>query len=458
MRLAPTPYIPAVLKIFPDTYRYRLAFGPRFLKDPIRFLNECVRECGDIVALSPGRVFFVNHPNFIKHVLQDNHPNYRKGSNMTKMLMPYFGQGLLTSEGAFWKRQRRLAQPAFHRRHSPELADLMKDTIGVTLRRWETTARDFRDFREDLTEMILTIVLKGLLGTDWGENPEALLKAVEDLEEALALVASFIDPFQAPLWMPTRRNLAIKRALRSADHWIYRLIDARRKHPGGEDLLALFLAAKDTETGETMSDQQARDEMLTVLRTGHSTIRELVLWTWYLFSMNPDAERRFYDEVDTVLEGRPPQFEDLPKLTYTLKALHESMRLYPPAWVFVRAAIAEDEIGGYHIPAGAMVVVCPFVTHRSETWWPEPEQFDPERFALERMSSQPKFAYFPFGGGSRLCIGNHFALMEAQLILSMTAQKFRIERDVSSDVRRVLFVSCMAHDLRLRMIPRTRSV
>ena len=246
-------------------------------------MNASVKECGDVVALSPGRVYFVNHPDYVRHVLQSNHPNYRKGPAMTAMLKPFFGQGLITSEGGLWKRQRRLAQPAFSRRHSPEMADLMIETIAEALQRWETDAREFRDFREDLTEMILSIVLRGLLGTDWGEDPVALLKAIEELEEALALVASFSDPFQAPLWVPTARNRRIKRALAEADHWIYRVIRARRNQQGGEDLLTLFLAARDPETGEGMSDQQARDELLTMLRAGHSTLRELVLWTWYLF-------------------------------------------------------------------------------------------------------------------------------------------------------------------------------
>jgi cytochrome P450 len=454
MKTAPGPAVHPLLRMMPGKVR-QLAMGSRFLRDPLGFLGESVREYGHIVALSPGRVFLLNHPDYVKHVLQQNHPNYTKGPRMTKMLKPFFGQGLITSEGSLWLRQRRLAQPAFARRCSPELQQLMVETTARWIERWESTGTHFRQFREDLTELTLDILLKGVLGTDWGDNPGALLKAVTELEEALALVSSYSDPFQPPLWMPTRKNLRIKRALRETDHWIYRLIAARRKQAApGNDLLSLFMAARDADTGETMDDRQLRDELLTMLRTGHSTLREAVLWCWYLLASNPEAERRFYDEIDTVLGGRSPSFEDLPRLTYTLQVIHESMRLYPPAWVFVRAAIHDDEIGGYHVPAGAMVVLCPYVTHHHPDFWEDPETFDPDRFTPERSAARPKFAYYPFGGGPRLCIGNHFAFMEAQIILAMTAQRFRLELDREHKVQIALFVSLMAHDLWLRMIPR----
>jgi cytochrome P450 len=456
MKNAPSPAVSPIFKLLPGRFRYRAALAPRFLRDPLGFFTDAVRECGNIVALSPGRIFLVNHPDHIRHVLQENHPNYRKGTEMTKMLQPFFGEGLLTAEGAMWLRQRRFSQPAFHRRHSPEMAKLMVDTTAAMLKRWEANGGQFREFRDDLTELTLDILLKGVLGTDWGEDPRGLMHAVLELEEALALVASFSDPLKPPLWLPTPRNRKIKRALQAADHWMYRLIESRRRQDQhGNDLLALWRDTRDPDTGEGMSDRQLRDELLTLLRTGHSTLRELVLWTWYLFGQNPEAQKRFYDEVDTVLEGRPPTYEDLPRLPYTLMAIHESMRLFPPAWVFVRAAIKDDEIGGYTIPAGAMVVICPFVTQRSAEWWPEPEKFDPERFTPERSADRPKFAYCPFGGGPRLCIGNNFALMEAQLVLAMVAQKFRLELDPAHKLKRVLFVSMMAHNLWIRMIPRS---
>ncbi|MFN0167030.1 MAG: cytochrome P450 [Bryobacteraceae bacterium] len=459
MKNAPSPSIHPLLHLLPGRLRYRVALGPRFLRDPLGFFTESVREHGDIVAFSPGRIFLINHPDYIKHVLQDNHPNYRKGLEMTKMLQPFFGQGLLTSEGPLWLRQRRLAQPAFHRRHSPEMMKLMTESTAAMLRRWDTTAGQFRERRDDLTELTLDILLKGLLGTDWGEDPKGLMDAVLELEEALALVSSFSDPFQPPLWLPTPRNRKIKHALEAADHWMYRLIASRRRNGNpGNDLLALLMEARDADTGEGMSDRQLRDELLTLLRTGHSTLRELVLWTWYLFATNPEAEQRFYAEVDSVLGDRPPTYEDLPKLPFTLMAIHESMRLYPPAWVFVRAALGDDEIGGFRIPAGAMVVMCPYVTQRSEEWWPDPEKFDPERFMPERSGNRPKFAYLPFGGGPRLCIGNNFALMEAQVILAMVAQRFRLEVDPNHTLKRVLFVSMMAHNLWIKMLPRGQGV
>jgi cytochrome P450 len=459
MKDAPAPPIPAILEWLPGRLGRKIYLGRKFLQDALGFFGECVRNHGHIVAISPGRIYLINHPGYIKHVLQDNHPNYRKGLEMTRMLRPFFGEGLLTAEGKAWLRQRRYAQPAFHRRHSPELAKLMTDTAEAALGRWEADAREFRDFRDDLTRLTLDILLKGVLGTDWGPDPEGLMRAVLELEEALALVSSFSDPWQPPLWVPTPRNRKILHALREADRWMYGLIEGRRRAgQSGQDLLALLMAAQDPETGESMTDRQLRDELLTLLRTGHSTLRELILWTWYLFAQNPAARDRFYQEVDGVLGTRTPTFDDLPRLPYTAMSIHESMRLYPPAWVFVREALADDQIGGCAVPQGSMVVMCPYITQRSEEWWPEPEKFDPERFLPERSEGRPKFAYYPFGGGPRLCIGNNFALMEAQLILAMVAQRFRVEMDPGHPVKRVLFVSMMAHNLRFRMLPRAADV
>jgi cytochrome P450 len=203
-----------------------------------------------------------------------------------------------------------------------------------------------------------------------------------------------------------------------------------------------------------MSTQLLRDELLTMLRTGHSTLREAISWCWYLLGTHPEAQERMIAEVDAVLGDRPPTFEDLPRLTYTWRVLHEAMRLYPPAWVFVRSAIDDDEIGGYHIPARSMIVICPYITQRTAAWWPEPEAFDPDRFAPERSAGRPHFAFCPFGGGPRLCIGNSFAIMEATVILAMTAQRFRVEVDPSRPVKLVLYVSLMAHNLWLRMVQR----
>ena len=214
------------------------------------------------------------------------------------------------------------------------------------------------------------------------------------------------------------------------------------------------MAARDTDGDQGMSDQQLRDELLTMLRTGHSTLREAISWAWYLLGTNPDVQQRLQSEIDQVLGGRMPVFEDVARLPYTWMVLHEAMRLYPPAWVFVRTAIGDDEIGGYHIPAQSMIVLCPYLTHRSVAWWEDPEKFDPERFSRDRSAGRPPFAFFPFGGGPRLCIGNNFALMEATVILAMTAQKYHLVVDEDHPVRPVLYVSLMAHNLWLRMIER----
>ena len=455
MRKAPGPSAPAFYRVLPKPFQDRIGAARLFLRDPLEFFVRCVREYGNIVALSPDRIFLLNHPDDIKHVLQDNHRNYCKGPTMTRMLKPFFGQGLITSEGEQWLRQRRLAQPAFNRRHSPEMLKLMVETTAAMLARWEATAGQSREHREELTQLTLQILLKGVLGTDWGKDPDALLHAVLELEGALSLASSFSTPVPLPLWIPTRRNRATRRALRTVDYWIYELIASRRRSgQQGNDLLALLMAARDTDGDQGMSDQQLRDELLTMLRTGHSTLREAISWAWYLLGTNPDVQQRLQSEIDQVLGGRMPVFEDVARLPYTWMVLHEAMRLYPPAWVFVRTAIGDDEIGGYHIPAQSMIVLCPYLTHRSAAWWEDPEKFDPERFSRERSAGRPPFAFFPFGGGPRLCIGNNFALMEATVILAMTAQKYHLVVDEDHPVRPVLYVSLMAHNLWLRMIER----
>jgi cytochrome P450 len=234
--------------------------------------------------------------------------------------------------------------------------------------------------------------------------------------------------FQPPLELPTRRNRRFVRSRGTLDRIVYRIIDERlRTEENNGDLLSLLVHARDEDTGERMNRKELRDEVITLYLAGHETTAMNLTWTWYLLSQHPQVERNLHDELDSVLGGRTSTVEDLPKLRYTTMVIAESLRLYPPAWSVARQAIQDDEVGGYAVPKGAPITMVQYITHRHPEFWDDPECFDPERWTPDRAAKRPKFTYFPFGGGPRLCIGNNFALMEAQLILATLAQHYRVQ-------------------------------
>jgi cytochrome P450 len=369
--------------------------------------------------------YMIFHPRDVKHVLQENHRNYSKDTYLIRFLRPLLGRGLFSNDGQSWLHQRRLMQPAFHRKQLATFGRLMTGATGSMLERWQHTAgNQTLDVAEEMVRLTLQIVSQALFSIDLSDETDTVGQAFT------ALMVPFMDYIYhpvPPLGFPTKRNRRIQHFIRTLDRVVQEIItEHRRLGAGKDDLLSTLLEARDEETGEQMNDRQVRDEVMTLLLAGHETTSNALSWTWYLLSQHPDAERCLHAELEQVLGGRTPTVEDLPRLTYTRMVLDETLRLYPPAVGFNRKALADDEVGGYVVPANTLIWLSPYITHRHPDFWENPDVFDPERFSPERSAGRPHFAHYPFGGGPRLCIGNHFAMMEAQLVLATIAQRYRL--------------------------------
>jgi cytochrome P450 len=407
---------------------------PELRRDPLNLYLRAQHEYGDVVRLrlfGPFYVYLVSHPHDVEHVLRSNYRNYPKGF-ISAVLKPGLGEGLLTSAGDLWLRQRRLMQPVFHRQRLAALVPTMTDAVEKLVERWEPFARSGQPFdvAAEMARLTLEIVSRTLFGLDVSGEAETIGRA-------LAITNShanyrYLHPFALPPWIPTRRNRRAAQAQHTLDVVVHQIIaERRRAKEDRDDLLGMLFAARDEEMGAGMSDKQLRDEVITILLAGYETTANALSWTWYLLAQHPEVERKLHAELAAGLrpEGtwRMPTYDDLPKLPYTRMVFDESLRLYPPAWATARQAQAADQIRGYRIPARAPVAISQYVTHRHPAYWDNPETFDPERFTPERSVGRPKFAYFPFSGGPRQCIGNNFALLEAQLILATIVQRYHLE-------------------------------
>jgi cytochrome P450 len=401
---------------------------PQLRSDPVGTFLDAADQYGDIAHLKAGPYhgFLLSDPADIKHVLQDNARNYHK-SPLYQRLRDSLGNGLLTSEDSFWLRQRRLAQPAFHRQRLVAMADVMVSCAEQRLDRWEQTAANGEtiDLVAEMMTLTQAIIVRTMFSTDLGETAEIVNRTWPIINRRIG-ETFWSTKLETTLPLPANRRFA--RALRELDTVVYRIIADRRQTRRDEaDLLSMFLSARDEETGAGMTDRQLRDEVMTMLLAGHETTSLALSWTYYLLSRHPETERTITDEVDRVIGDRRPGFTHGDQLVYTRRVLEESLRLYPPAWGFSRLALGDDQIGGYRVPNGSIVFLIPFVIHRRPKLWPDPERFDPDRFTPEHESARPRFAYIPFGGGPRGCIGNQFAMLEAQLIVAAIAQRYRIE-------------------------------
>jgi cytochrome P450 len=392
----------------PPTVRGHLLFGnyQRFYRDPLRVVTETSREWGDIVELRllPGiSTHLVTHPDGVEQVLKRNQKNYRKSDIFVRPVSLLAGRGLLTNEGESWLRQRRLAQPAFHRKRLTALVALMANSAELTALNWteRQSQEPVIDVLGEMTRLTLGIASRALFSIDYSDDADRVGSAVRVAFEHINYRMN--TPFALPLKILTLRNRHFLHARQTLDNLVYDLIRERKRtgeHPG--DLLSMLMDARDEETGEGMSDRQLRDEVLTLLIAGDETTSAALAWTWYLLALHPSAETRLHAELAGVLGGRTPDAADLPALPYTRMAFEEALRLYPPAWGQPRQAINEDQIDGYRIPAGALVTISQWVTHRHPDFWENPETFDPERFSPQRSVARPTFAYFPFGEGARL--------------------------------------------------------
>jgi cytochrome P450 len=367
--------------------------------------------------------FLINKPEYIEHVLLTNQRNYRKSDFLRRILGPLLGDGLLISEGEFWRRQRRIAAPAFHAKRIAEFVTAMTSCTATTLAGWRSMTGPF-DIAAEMLALTLDIVARTMFSTDVG-GEIASLRRLTDI--VVALRPSTLDLLGLPEWIPRRQPAAYRRAIAEFEALVSRLL-AERRADGRDrgDLLSMLLAARDPETGEGMSDRQLRDEILTILLAGHETVANALTWTWYLLARHPEAEARLHEELDRVLGGRLPSFADLAELEWTRMVIEEAMRLYPPAHTISRTAIGEDWIGGVRVPPGAAITISAYLTHRNPNLWRNPERFEPERFAPGAVAQRHRFAYLPFGGGPRICIGNGLAIVEAKAIVATIAQRYRV--------------------------------
>ena len=380
------------------------------------------RDYGDIVTMRyyNFRVFFISHPDYIEQVLVTDNRKFIKGRILRKNKQ-LFGNGLLTSEGDFWLRQRRLAQPAFHRGRVASYADTMVRYASRIASEWRNGEE--RDIHAEMMRLTLSIVAKTLFDADVDREAKRVGHA---LEAIMQLNSDFRKLILTPTWLPTPRKIRATIATAKLNRIVYRFIEERRASGvDNGDLLSMLLAARDDD-GSRMTDRQLRDESITIFLAGHETTANALSWTWMLLAQNPNVESKLHEELDRVLGGREPTVEDLPNLRYTGQVITESMRLYPPAWGMARVAIDNTEIAGYPIPKGCGVSLAQWVVHRDPRWFDAPLEFRPERWEGDLLKRLPRFAYFPFGGGPRQCIGNNFAVMEASLLLATLAQQFRI--------------------------------
>ena len=403
------------------------AFSYRPGRDPLAFFSNLARTYGDVVAYRLGgeRLIFVNDPRHIKDVLVTHHRNFTKGRGLqrTRRLL---GEGLLTSEGATHLRQRRLMQPAFHRDRIATYADTMVAYADRTRRGWREGAT--LDVAQEMNRLTLSIVGKTLFDADVESQAAEVGAALTGVMETFWMTMLPFSDLLEHLPVPKLRRARAARA--RLDAIIYGMITERRRSDRDHgDLLSMLLSAQDEETegaAGLMSDVQVRDEAMTIFLAGHETTANALTWTWYLLSNAPGVEARLHAEVDRALQGRLPRVDDLARLPFVERVVTESMRMYPPAWIIGRRAIGEYALGPYRVPPRTILVMSPFVTQRDGRFYENPERFDPDRWTPEFRAALPKFAYFPFGGGPRQCIGESFAWMELVLLVATVAQRWRL--------------------------------
>lgn len=400
-------------------------------RDPIRYYQTSRRRYGDVIrfrSYGKNAWHFLAHPDDIEYVLQSNWRNYAKGFFFSRRLRLLIGDGLFTSEGDLWLRQRRLTQPAFHRQRLGEWATITTDATEELLRDWQPLQKSGEPFdvTTEMMRLTLQVVGRTLFSTDLGAEAEKIYGALTIALDHISY--RMFHPLSPPENIPTPRNRRFQAARQVLDDVSLAMIrERRRQGTDTGDLLSMLLLARDEDTGEGMDDRQLRDEIMTILMAGHETTAVALSWTWWLLSQHPEVWERLQAELGSALSGRTPSIEDVPNLPYTRMIIQEAMRVYPPIWAMTRQAVEDDTIRGYHIAAGSTIIVMQYITHRHPDFWQNPDRFDPENFAPEYSESRPRFAYFPFGGGPRGCLGNSFAMMEAQLILATIAQRHRLQ-------------------------------
>lgn len=400
------------------------------LRDPLQRVTELSQRYGGLAYLGPlGRapVYLVTDPALLKQVLVDKAGQYKKGKPAQTM-RPVLGDGLLLLEGEPWKHERRLVQPAFHRARIAELAREMTTAAQELVARWEAKARagELVDLRDEMLRLTMRLTVRALFHADITGQLGELVAAWQDLYDDLS--RSRFALASLPRQVPTPANRRYTRAMATIDRVLYGLIrDCRARNQDDGSVLAMLVHAKDEEQGDTLSDHQLRDELMTLFVGGYETSSNALAFTFAMLALHPEVERAHQAELAAVLGDRAPEANDLPQLPLNRAVIEETMRLYPPSWMITREALADDVLNGYPIPAGAQLLMSSYATHHDPRLWPNPEAYDPRRFLPPRPSERPRYSYFPFGGGPRLCLGDQYALTEMQLVLATVMRRLRVE-------------------------------
>jgi cytochrome P450 len=378
--------------------------------------------------------YVATNPNYIKYVLQDNNKNYHKGKAFEYM-KALLGNGLVTNEGEFWRKQRRMAQPAFHKVKLAKLTEAMTGLIEEFLDEWEQKYQsgDRINLSQEMNLLALKIVSKALFQSEVGD---AIYKIGDHLNYALyRMMMRLRNPFLPPRWVPTAANRKEQKAIKELFSIIDGIIAERQQDPQEyNDLLAMLMHSQDEDTGEKMSNQQLRDEVMTLFMAGHESSSAALGYLFWLLSQYPDIDQRVDQELAANLGNEAFTFESFRKVPYSSQVINEVLRLYPPAWTIGRKAVEDDEIDGYHVPAGTSIMIPSYVVHRDADLWEQPNEFLPDRWQTQRVKELPRFAYFPFGGGPRLCIGDQFALLEIHAVLALLKRRFTFEHQARHDI------------------------
>ena len=425
-----------------------------FLLDPLGFVGRRFERYGDVYYAPSGGtgLYVIRHPDHLREVLVTRASSFHKTHSAFERLSLVLGEGLLTTDGETWKRQRRMVQPAFSSARLAGYAEVMVDEATRAASAWR--GGEVRDVSREMMGLTLRVVCRTLFGHDLSA------RHIEDVGRAMLLFqGSLVRPDVMPAWMPSPRRQRLRRALDALDAMTYEIIAARRSSPArGPDLLQILVDAVDDEgDGGRLTEKELRDQLVTLFLAGHETTSHALTWTLYLLSRNRDAERALHEELDRVLGDRDPTYEDLSALPYTEQVIHESMRLYPPVYSVARRAHEDTVIGGYPVRAGSEVVLWIYMTHRDPRFYPDPAAFRPERFTPEEEAKRPRLAHLPFGAGPRACIGKVFAMMEARLLLATLARRWRLanvgRRRVVARPRITLVPK---HGMRMRIVARRR--
>lgn len=412
------------------------------VRNPLSFFTSITQQYGDIVCYrpAPDMAYLLNHPDYVRHVLVENNRNYSKATYSNQIFKKVVGDGLITAEGDEWLQQRRLMQPAFHHSRLERLDGLIVQATQEMLARWETAyARgEMVDIAREMAALTLTVTARALFGVNLGER----VNAIGEIVNRAALL------FEKPSHPALRQSAQEFRAV--TDEIIR---ERRRDFKDTGDLLSSLILARDESSGQGLSDAQLGEQLCGLLLAGYETTANALTWTWYLLSQNPWAAERIREEARQALNGKPPAYKDLQHLPFLRQTLDESLRLYPPAWMLGRRAIGDDVIGGYDVPAGTVLAISIYTLHRHPAFWENPEVFDPSRFDPPKAAKRHKYAYIPFGGGPRMCIGSGFGLLEAALIMACVAQRFELRLAEGTQVQpQAIFVLRPNRDLKMTLV------